>query len=222
MTVVLMATAILLIACGSGDGAVNWDNGDGGAGNTSATGSNTGSGSSGGSAEVCHPTMENGWCEGATNCECLQSEDEQAFCDAWKADGLCPDDGNKCTPGHNQCGYNLPKGADYQAPFEKCVPYLNSHWREVGPQYDGEIGNSWVANGQLSVGGIIQPSSSEAYGYYTSYSMSSNLLCWNLFNRDSFESAEGKISEDCETIDMSYFKPGSTEPYVTKQFVFIE
>jgi hypothetical protein len=219
----LMAAAILLIACGSGDGAVNWDNGDGGsAGNTSTDGGNTGSGSSSGNGEVCNPTMENGWCADADNCECLPTDStSEEACAA--SPELCPPDGNKCTPGHNQCGYNLPKGADYQSPVEKCVPYLNGNtWREVGPQYDGEIGNELEANGQLGVGGLIRPDSDEAYSYYTSYSMSGSLLCWNLFNRDNFESAEGKISEDCETIDMSYFKPGSTEPYVTKQFVFIE
>ncbi|MBU1907723.1 hypothetical protein KKF59_01165 [Patescibacteria group bacterium] len=229
-----LLVAVGIAACG-GAGADEGDgSGNGGSGNSGLTGTgNQGNGNSGtgaggssssgtGGGEVCHPTLENGWCADAPSCECeVTSWYPNMPCPGLDENGdKIPDAiGNVCFPGHNQCGCDLPLGEDYQAPDAECIQYIGGDtWVKVGePDIKGPIGSSYKENGQLRMAGL-GPSYID---YYDGCVVSARKIVWNQTNRDQYDFAEGEFSPDCKTITMNYFHAGEAEPFETVQVVWL-
>lgn len=232
---IILLAAFVIAACGGAGANEGDDNGGGGSGNSGLTGagnqgngnSGTGAGSStssgsGGGGEVCNPTMENGWCKDAPSCECeFTPFIPDAPCPGLDKNGnkIPGAVGNVCTPGHNQCGCDLPLGEDYMAPDANCIWYIDGDtWVPVGfPDGKGTIGSKYRENGQLYASGIIAPYSE----FYNGFVVSARKIAWNLANRDQYDFAEGEFSEDCKTITMRYYRSGENEPYGTGQVVWL-
>lgn len=197
---------------GSGSGLSGTGNqGNGGNPGTGAGGGSSSSGSGGG-GEVCHPTLENGWCKDAPSCECEPTP--------YIADAPCPTSvGNVCFPGHNQCGCNLPLGEDYVAADAECVGYISGDtWVTVGdPDAKGTIGHEFGENDQLYMGGKLSPYSE----FYDHFTVSARKIVWNFANRDQYDFSEGEFGGDCKTITMNHFHAGENEPFETEQAIWL-
>ena len=225
--VFIVLAAFVIAACG-GAGADEGDNGgDGGSGNAGLTGTgnqgnsgNSGTGAGGstssgtGGGEVCHPTLENGWCKDAPSCECESTP--------YISGAPCPTSvGNVCFPGHNQCGCDLPLGEDYVAPDAECIQYIGGDtWVYVGqPDWKGSIQGGYGDYGQLHMnsGGLIGPYAD----YYDGFVVSARKIFWNQANRDQYDFSEGEFSPDCKTITMHHFHAGESQPVATEQAVWL-
>jgi hypothetical protein len=135
---------------------------------------------------------------------------------------ICPEDANVCSPGHNQCGYDLPKGQDYVLPDKECLQYMDGDtWGDKDGKH-GEATSETDENGQLEANlqylGFGEP-------YFHGFKVQGKTLYFNQANRDSYESAEGEFSGDCKQITMRYYQPmkgdGELPPYATASITFL-
>ena len=199
----------LVAACGnsyevvSGSAAGNAGGGGSDTAIASTGGTETG-GSSGASGGTCSPkdaTASN--CAPDDVCTCNPTKTTSAeWCEDWAGQGIyiCPEDANICSPGHNQCGYDLPKGEDYIPPDSTCAEYID------GDTWAGDV----VVKATLNVNkelevrfGLLEPSNS----YFNDFLVHGKKLLWNNANQDSYEWARGSFSEDCESITIDYYSP---------------
>ncbi|MFH1078467.1 MAG: hypothetical protein V1745_04295 [Patescibacteria group bacterium] len=222
------ALALLAAACGgtdtgNGDGgggtgsncqSVGCGNGGGG-GTSSGTTTGTGTGTGTGGSDVCNPTPENNNCASASSCECLPIDTtKDSWCSAYDEISvyICPDTGDVCTPGHNQCGYDLPEGVDYEPADATCKGFVNGDvWagNNVQSGFDSDVDE----NGQTHVGfGSMFGGAAE---YYYGFIMSGKKFYWNRFNAAQYESGEGEIADDCLSVEIRFYGGGSTTPYKT-------
>ncbi|MBI4139074.1 hypothetical protein HY479_02890 [Candidatus Uhrbacteria bacterium] len=225
--VIVFCVTALLAACGGNGETSSSGSGASGAGNAGSGGSGTGTGGgnggsgtgTGGGNGVCHPTLDNGWCAGAESCECLETlNTSEAFCTEMAEQGLdmCPPDGNTCEPGHNRCGYDLPKGEDYIA--GDCESHVSGDtWVLVGPGYETTAGSKKNPNNQLVLGGVGSCGSENCNGL----TVSGKKLYGYRFIREVVDTAEGEFSEDCRTITMRYYPVGSTQPSDTEEYSWL-
>lgn len=218
--------ALLMIACGSpnestddegggGEGATTWtSSGQGGGGSVSS--SSGGGGEAGGGSSYCEPTQDDPFALLCTeSCTCpISHTTEPGWCNWWP--GICPDQGNICSAGHNQCNYDLPLGVDYIEP--ECGDYVNGDiWSALNSDKKDYSGLEYWG-GQLHFG---IPSLGGSEGYDSLHVMNGKKIYWNRANAQNFESGEGEFSENCKTATMRYYLPGETVPYDTSVAVYI-
>ncbi|MFA5935971.1 MAG: hypothetical protein WC787_03925 [Patescibacteria group bacterium] len=187
---------------GEGGGACDSDCGGDGPGNGgSGLGSNTG-----GNPNACTPTFDNLTCEGAATCNC-------AAMTAMPAEAACPNQmGNVCTPGHNQCGCDLPVDTDYVPADEECVSFVNGDtWQDVTGQFFDTAGWDYNDNGQRQIGfgSLFLP---EDDFYYTGLIMSGRSLQWNLAN-PMLERCDGIFTADCLNVTLRCYHGSETSAY---------
>lgn len=225
----LMTIALLVAACDGGTGGDGTGNAgsncqavgcDGGAGGTTTTTTAGYGGTGTGGGDVCHPTLENGWCANEA-CECLPTDtSEESWCANWP--NICPPGVSTCGLGHNHCGYDLPLGEDYVAPDPTCIGYVDGHtWSgQNGPDTVQPPLEPYDKNGQYHVGfGSLL--GGEA-GYYNGFIMSGLKFYWNRSIAAGFESGEGEITPDCESITVRFYYEGETTPYKTRTVGFVQ
>ncbi len=175
-------------------------------GGSSASSTSTGDAGATGSDVVCHPSKNDPLiqdCPSDAQCECNPTKTtDQAWCDTWTKQDihLCPADANKCSPGHNQCGYDLPKGEDYILPDSECLEYVD------GDTWAGDtvVKAVYNANGQHEIRfGLLEPS----ILYFNGFLIHGRKLLWSNANQTSYEWAEGYFNGDCKQITINYYSP---------------
>jgi hypothetical protein len=107
---------------------------------------------------------------------------------------------------------------DYMLPDEECMKYIDGDTWEDEKAKKFTVDSGYDPNGQfgptvghLGPGGL----------YFDSFVMSGKKVYWNQANRDSYESAEGEFSDDCQQITARYYKPGEDVPYSTRIITFL-
>lgn len=220
---IVAAVFALFLAAGcdnSGDGTGGKDDGSGGASSTSVNPTSTSSGmgnttsgnsmstTSTGSGDVCTPSPEDPFCNGAQSCQC------QAMPGGMPPEAACPKSaGNKCFPGHNQCGCDLPMNTDYAMPDANCAGYVDGDiWETEDGQYQDAAQSAPNGSGQLNVrfGAIFQPEES----YYGGFIMSDTTLNWNLAN-EMLTHCSGQFTENCTTITLECWHGNEGTPFVS-------
>jgi hypothetical protein len=188
--------------CGGQGGTPN--GGAGGNGNTG--GMNVGGG---GSVNVCTPSWDNPSCAGSDACAC----NDMPF--QMPPQASCPySTGNTCTPGHNQCGCDLPMGQDYVPADPTCFGFVNGDtWQDASGQFTDFAGEQFNENGQTQVGfgSLFGP---EDGSYFAGLIMSGLTLQWNLAN-PMLERCSGTIAPDCKSVTLSCWHGGEANPYLT-------
>jgi hypothetical protein len=227
---VFVALALLpLPACGDGGtggtgnaGDGGSDDGEGGSPSTSSSNGGDGSGgdpsttttnSTGGSTNVCTPSSGDLTCSSADSCEC---EDMGV---TMPPEAACPTTvGNICSPGHNQCGCDLPMDTDYVAPDSTCIKYVDGDtWGVEGTSFSDIVTWEPAPNGQYLVKfrSLFGPEAS----YYRGMTLSGKTFSWNQANQ-MLENCGGTFSADCKSIDISC-QDGTGTPTVGGTLVYI-
>lgn len=211
----------------SGDGTGGKDDGSGGASSTSVNPASTSSGmgnttsgnsmstTSTGSGDVCTPSPEDPFCNGALSCQC------QAMPGGMPPEAACPNSaGNVCTPGHNQCGCDLPMDTDYVMPDANCAGYVDGDiWQTENGTTESQAQTQPIQNGQYAVsfGAAFTPDAS----YFNGFVMSGKLLSWNEANSAMLDHCTGTFSSDCKSITLSCWHGADTTPFKQKTLINI-
>ncbi len=212
---------------GGGSGSTSTSSGGAGSSSTSSggaggEGASTSSGGAGGSSsssgEVCHPSKDDPLvqnCAPDAKCTCNETP--------YLPEAPCPSQiGNVCSPGHNQCGCDLPLGEDYILPDPECMTYIDGDtWGDKDGKHGDAISET-DDNGQQEAHFSHLGSGAP---YFTGFKIQGEKIIWNQANRDQYESAEGEFSGDCKQITMRYYKPlkgdGELPPSSTAIITFL-
>ncbi len=188
----------------AGSGGTGADAGSAGMAGTGGAGGTTGSGG----AADCYPTNQDptaALCADVGSCKCHD------MTDTMPAGSVCPyTAGNSCTPGHAQCGCDLPLGTDYVPPDANCKKLVNGDTWTDGGQLTSTTFSEFDSNGQLKIffGTILQP----AEEYFDGFTMSGTDIEWGMSN-PSLTHCDGFFAVDCKTADIDCWYGNEASPF---------